>query len=184
MGFIAIILLNQILYNNHPFLTVSLVTLSGISTLLLLIVYLHLNLFVHLGQRIKHIKQWTQKWEIDKFTHNANGVILMWAFLRYAVYLIQYLIVIEILGFEIGLTEKFGVVGIIFMLQSVVILPSLMGFVARVEIAFFVWSIVGIIKEEILIATLFLWVVNLALPAFLGSIWLLINRNKNDEKLI
>jgi hypothetical protein len=91
---------------------------------------------------------------------------------------------VSLLDFEINIFEKIGAIGIIFLLQSVVILPNLMGIVTRVEIAFFVWAAVGIVSTEVLLATFILWMVNLALPAILGSLWIVFDRKNKNEKLI
>jgi hypothetical protein len=89
-------------------------------------------------------------------------------------------LVVSLLDFEINILEKIGAIGIIFFLQSVVILPNILGIVARVEIAFFVWATVGIVNTEVILATLFLWLVNLALPAIIGASWIVLER-KNKE---
>jgi Lysylphosphatidylglycerol synthase TM region len=182
IGFTAIVVLSNQLYGQFQFITISLVTMGGISSLVLLILYFNLPRFTRVFGKISFLKKWLTSKEIKYESKVHVDTILRWAFLRYAIYLLQYLLVVEILNFEIGWLEKLGAIGIIFLLQSVVVLPSLLGIVARVEIAFFVWASVGMINGDVLMATLFLWVVNLALPATLGAIWLLLDRQNLNEK--
>ncbi len=182
IGFTAIVVLSNQLYGHFQFITISLVTMGGISSLVLLLLYYNLPMFTRIVGKISFLKKWLASKEIKYESKVHVDTILRWAFIRYAIYLLQYLLVVEILNFEIGWLEKIGAIGIIFLLQSVVVLPSLLGIVARVEIAYFVWASVGMINGDVLMATLFLWMVNLALPATLGAIWLLLDRQNLDEK--
>jgi hypothetical protein len=176
MGFLSILLLNQLLYHNYPFLTVSFVTLISISTLILLIVYFNLSLFIRATKKVAFLRRWITKIDIKEAVTINNDKILFWSIVRYTIYLIQYLLVVSLLDFEINILEKIGAIGIIFFLQSVVILPNILGIVARVEIAFFVWATVGIVNTEVILATLFLWLVNLAFPAIIGASWIVLER--------
>lgn len=183
-GFAGILFINQLLYSKYPFLTMSFITMAGISALVLVLVFYHLDYFIKRGMNTTFFNKYLSQIQVDKLPDLNKDKILHQSFLRYSVYLIQYLLVVQILGFQAGLVEKISAIGIIFFLQSVVILPSLMGFVARVEIAFFVWSVAGIVQGEVLLAAFFLWLVNLALPAVIGGLWLLIeNKSKLDEKV-
>lgn len=182
VGFTAIVVLSNQLYDHFQFITISLVTMGGISSLVLLMLYYNLPLFTKIVGKISFLNKWLISKELKVESEVPVNTILHWAFIRYAIYLLQYLLVVEILNFEIGWLEKIGAIGIIFLLQSVVVLPSLLGIVARVEIAFFVWASVGMINGDVLMATLFLWMVNLALPATLGVTYLLLDRQNLNEK--
>ena len=107
-------------------------------------------------------------------THSKLKV-LSYSLLRYLTYLIQYVLIIYALDSSLSLELVIGGACFIFLIQSVVFLPPALNFLARGEISIIVWTTLGLSVYTALMATIILWVINLALPAFMGMI-LLVNK--------
>ena len=66
-----------------------------------------------------------------------------------------------------------GGVSILFLIQSGLILPPILGLIARGEAALLVWSAYGVQAGDIVSAALIIWVFNLLVPATIGFYWFL-----------
>ncbi len=90
--------------------------------------------------------------------------------LRYIIYLTQYVLILKVFGIQIPLMASVSGVALIFLFQSGIPLPPVLGIVARGEIALYVWSLFSTNVIGILAATFALWIINLIIPALLGLI--------------
>jgi hypothetical protein len=71
----------------------------------------------------------------------------------------------------------------IFLVQASVPLPPAMGLLARSEIALFVWGFFTQDHVDILAATFSLFVINIAVPALLGLVFIVqVNIIGNGER--
>ena len=61
----------------------------------------------------------------------------------------------------------------IYLLQTSVPLPPLMGLFVRSEVALFVWGMYSANEIAILAATFGLWILNLLIPALIGTVFML-----------
>jgi len=96
--------------------------------------------------------------------------ILGLSFIRYSVYLSQYVLLI----FFFGVTDQFipAILGVstLFFLQSNLPLPPALSVLARGEMAIFLWSVFTTNVLGIVAATFSLWIINLVIPAIIGAI--------------
>ncbi len=99
--------------------------------------------------------------------------VLAWAFARYAVYTLQYLLLLYFFGIETGFAAGLAGIASIYLLQTVVPLPALAGLAVRGGLAVFMWSYFGANTIASLAASFVLWIINLILPALLGTFSLL-----------
>jgi hypothetical protein len=95
--------------------------------------------------------------------------VLAWAFARYAVYSLQYLLLLYFFGIETGIAMGLSGIATIYLLQTVVPLPAIAGLAVRGGLAVFVWSHFGANTIASLAASFVLWIINLILPALLGT---------------
>ncbi len=132
-----------------------------------------------LGQHKKWIrwarlKMWTIKHIrfIDLF-----GAWLL-ALLRLFVYSFQYLLLLWF--FNIPLSFWLGVSGIfsIFLIQAGIPLPPGLGVITRSELAIWIWGSKLINPISVLSATFSLYLINLVIPALLGS-WLIVKKENS-----
>ncbi len=105
-------------------------------------------------------------------TDHQKWQAIGWAMLRYMTYSLQYWLLLEFLGIHLPVLAAFAAIATIFLIQTGVPLPPAGAFFARAEIALFVWGSLGANEISILAATFGLFIINLALPALLGAIFI------------
>lgn len=103
------------------------------------------------------------------FNRRELAGILGWAAARYFIYATQYFLLLRFLGINAGFTDAYAAIATIFLVQTSLPLPPLAGLVARGNIAVQVWSVFGANEIASLAATFTLWIINLILPALIGT---------------
>nr|WP_290934581.1 lysylphosphatidylglycerol synthase domain-containing protein [Haliscomenobacter sp.] len=96
------------------------------------------------------------------------GAGLGLAALRYGLYSVQYYAILHFYGIDLPPDAALAGVGTIYLLQTAIPLPPVLGLLARGEIALLVWGIWGANALSTLAASYTLFVLNLVLPALLG----------------
>lgn len=107
---------------------------------------------------------------LSSFTRAGVTKVMNFAFLRYLVYVLQYIILLYFYGVTEDLTGLVLGVAVIYLFQSMVPLPPVLSIFARGEVAIFVWGIFTTNLLGILAATFTLWTINLLIPALIGYI--------------
>lgn len=95
--------------------------------------------------------------------------LLAWAFIRYGIYCTQYFLLLRFFGITPGFTDAYAGIAFIFLIQTSLPLPPLAGLLARGNLALQVWSVFGANAAGSLAATFTLWIINLILPALIGT---------------
>ncbi len=95
--------------------------------------------------------------------------IFGWAALRYVIFASQYYFLLQFFGIPADILAAYAGIGTIFLVQTIVPLPAIMGLLLRGNIALFVWSQFGANEVSALAATFTLWIINLILPALVGT---------------
>lgn len=98
-------------------------------------------------------------------------LVLMISLLRYLVFLGQYTLLILFWDFEMSLLIPASV-SVIYLLQSLLPFPPLMGFFVRSEIALIILQEVNENTWLILSAAINIWTINLLLPSLVGLLFL------------
>lgn len=110
---------------------------------------------------------------LSQFPKSTLSFILLLSMLRYAVYTLQYILLIQFFGVETNwLTAVIMITGI-FFIQTIVPSIAIVELGIRGNVALFFWTFVGANTLSILSATFVLWLINLVLPALLGMLVLL-----------
>ncbi|MEL6865069.1 MAG: lysylphosphatidylglycerol synthase transmembrane domain-containing protein [Bacteroidota bacterium] len=99
--------------------------------------------------------------------------VLKYAFFRYLVYATQYLLLMAFFGIELPWLAGLSGVATIFLLQTSIPLPPMIGLVSRGNIALFIWGMFSSNELAILAATFGLWILNLVIPALIGTVFML-----------
>lgn len=107
----------------------------------------------------------------------GGGLVL--ALLRYSVYSGQYVMMLRFFGVMPSVPAAFSGVALIFLLQTSVPLPPLLGLLARGEIALLVWGNLGANPLSVLAATFGLFIINLLMPSLLGLVFIVHTRLLN-----
>lgn len=119
--------------------------------------------FVHRLKRfVKHVKM------LKKYTSKELTIALFYGFLRYLIYSLQYYLILRFFAIEVSLLMGFASIATIFLLQTSIPLPPIIGLMSRGQIALFVWKNYTDQESDILAATFGLFLLNLIIPAILG----------------
>lgn len=110
--------------------------------------------------------------KIDLLEHLNRKDLLFtyrWSVLRYLTYSTQYYCILCFFGIDPGIFIAFSGIFLIFMMQTILPLPALASLMARGNLAIFVWTQFGANEISALAATFLLWIINLILPALIGT---------------
>lgn len=142
----------------------------------LLYVYFNIGLIVPLARRIPFLRKpgpyLREVYALEKIERRQLSDLLFWSMLRYAVYSSQYVLLLYFFEIKPGLTASFAGVATIFLLQTIVPLPALAGLIVRGSLAVFTWSYFGANELASLSVSFLLWIINLILPALIGTFFL------------
>ncbi len=154
---------------------IAMVALIGLG--LMLLVYLNIQLVIPIARKIPvlhYIKRFVKDLRLlEQFTRVELLYILRWASIRYGIYATQYFYLLKFFGIKISLIEAYSGISAIFLFQTTVPLPPVIGLVARGNMAIQVWSQMGANEISSLAATFSLWIINLIFPALVGTFSLL-----------
>jgi hypothetical protein len=92
--------------------------------------------------------------------------------LRYLIYLFQYYFVLLFFGAALDTISAIQGIAVVYLIQSAIPLPAILGFVARAEIALIVWGVFSLNPLIILCASYGLWIINQLIPSLGGMIFL------------
>lgn len=178
-GMIAGLIFFAEYYPINRFAYASITGFSLLGILLMLIVFYRIELLILLIRRMGFEQgTWMTK-VIDKvsvlgkYSKDRLSKVLFISLIRYMVYTTQYVLMLKFFGIEIPLLAGICGVAVIYLFQSGLPLPPIMGVLARGELALFIWSIFQANELSILSATFGLWIINLIIPALLGMLIIL-----------
>lgn len=156
----------------EPFLLRSFIIIGQALVGILVFCFFNIDLLVPIAKRIPFndkLKSYLRHLLVLKnYSGKVLGEVLIFSVLRYVVYCLQYYFILQFFGIQVGLLAAFSGICTIYLIQTSVPLPPLMGLVARGEIAVFVWSFFEANEISILAATFGLFIINLSIPALLG----------------
>lgn len=157
-------------------LTIAL-SVSTIMVAFALICYFNIH-FIHKILNNWQSNRWIQKllFQLNIITKYSSVTllrVLMLSLARYLIYFLQYYLILNFFGLDIDFGTAFIGIATIFLIQTSIPLPPVLGFVARGEIALMVWSATALNELSILAATYSLWILNLIIPAVFGAIIIL-----------
>ena len=109
---------------------------------------------------------------LGTYNYKELSLALLIGTMRYGIYTSQYYMILRFYGLEIPVIDAYAGIGAIFLFQTIVPLPPLVGIVARGELALLIWNHFEANEISILGATFTLFVINLCLPAFVGLIYI------------
>jgi len=106
---------------------------------------------------------------LEQFSQRELSDILKWSAIRYGIYATQYLFLLKFFDITTSLVDGYAGIVTIFLLQTSIPLPPVVGLVARGNLAVQVWGPLGANEISSIAATFTLWIINLILPALVGT---------------
>lgn len=135
--------------------------------------YFHFKAVITFARRwpwLQPIKRYVKDvWVLEAFKRPELWQILGWSALRYGVSCFQYYLLLLFFGIKTSPLEAFSCIAAIFLFQTCLPLPPVANFFARSNVAIWVWSAFGANEFSSLATTFSLWIINLFLPALLGT---------------
>lgn len=116
-------------------------------------------------RKLKWLKAFTAIRALDNY---SIVYICFLSLLRLMVYSCQFLLFILFAGGEVDAWTGLLVIGIVYFLQSIVPLPSLLTLVLRGEVAIWLFNQYGVDETAVLLGSYLVWFVNLGIPALIG----------------
>lgn len=157
--------------------------LQGIIFLGLVLIVLLFTMFLNLEIVVPIFKKFRFLYRFPRLIKNINVIrqysrkdlqkTLFWAFVRYWVYAVQYYFMLRFFGIHVPILRGVSCIATIYLLQTSIPLPPVLGLLARGEIALQIWGLFNANKISILAATFTLWIINLIIPALIGLFFIL-----------
>ncbi len=106
---------------------------------------------------------------IDDYSYKILFRVLIFALARYLVYTAQFVLILHAFQPDISLNILVLGVSAIYLFQTLVPLPPIADVMARANIGLILWSGTGMSELSISLGSLMIWLVNLLIPAMIGS---------------
>ena len=155
-----------------PYVLRSMVFLGLISISILLFSFFNIDLVIPLIKRLafaKYIKRFIKDISLLKeYTSKELIRALGFSLVRYFVYSLQYYLLLQFFGIEVGILAAFAGIATIYLIQTSLPIMPILGLLARVEIALYIWGNFSENDISILASTFGLWVINLIIPSLIG----------------
>ena len=176
-GFLGFVYFLVILWHVEAIILDIVVAFGVGFVIVLLFMFLNLEVFVPIFRKIRIIYKFPRVIKsVNVLRQYSRGELLrtlLWAFIRYLIYSIQYFLILRFFGIDVDILRGASCIATIYLLQTSIPLPPIVGLLARGEIALKIWGIFSANELSILAATFTLWVINLIIPALIGLILIL-----------
>ncbi|MBS1743044.1 MAG: flippase-like domain-containing protein [Bacteroidetes bacterium] len=153
------------------FLSNAMIYVSIIVTVILLLVYFKVHFFVMIVAKTRFLQRMLKYVEVvDFFTGKQLLRILFLSFFRYLVFILQYVLLLQVMGVEIPVMLFFWVITIFYVAMA--LLPSV-GFIELPIRATASVTLLSVYSSNILgiqAAAFGIWLINLVIPAIIGSL--------------
>ena len=106
---------------------------------------------------------------LEAFSGADLAHALRWSFIRCGIYATQYYLLIRFFGIDVGVFDGFACIFVLFALQTGIPLPLVGGWLLRGNLAVIGWSYWHADPIASLAATFTLWIINLIVPALIGT---------------
>ncbi len=146
---------------------------ATIGLVMMFLVYCNIKAVTPIARKIpvlRRVKRFVKDLRVlEHFSRRELSDILKWATLRYGIYATQYLFLLKFFDIKTSLWDGYAGIAVLFLLQTSIPLPPVTGLVARGSLAVQMWEQVGANEISSLAATFTLWIINLILPALVGT---------------
>ncbi|MEJ7680416.1 MAG: lysylphosphatidylglycerol synthase domain-containing protein [Segetibacter sp.] len=160
--------------------TLSLIVVNTITyvsiaiTIALLSVYFEISWLIRLLEKIPFVARYSffiQK--LEEFTLRELLKVLLISFLRYMVFVIQYLLLLQVFKVDIGWWNAFWLIAVMFLVLAIIPTIALAELGVRGKISIFLFSVFSSNTIGIVLTATTIWLINLVVPALAGSLFIL-----------
>lgn len=180
-GTIGLLLLRDNFYHaTNETIHLSLFVIDGIAygsiaiTIVLIAIYFELSWLVKLLERIPFVAKYSffiQKLEDFKWQELLK--VLLISILRYSVFIIQYLLLLQLFNVDISTITAVWLITIMFLALAIVPTIALAELGVRGKISIFLFGAFSANTVGIVFTASAIWLINLVLPALAGSLFVI-----------
>ena len=148
----------------------------------ILFTFLMLFCFYNIDLVIPIVKRIPFAYKLRRFVKDVNvlrnysssilSLALLFSLLRYVTYTLQYFFMLQFFGIKVSIIKGLAGIATIYLLQTSIPLPPIWDLFARGQIALEIWGFSSENEIGILASTFTLWVLNLIIPALIGTIFI------------
>lgn len=172
LGFIGLLFFARQFLSLDPFVLQAIIFLGVILVGILLFCFYNIDLVVPVVKRlpfIHYLKKYVKHVQVLKnYTTRELTTALVYGTLRYITYSLQYYFILLFFGINVSVGIGLASIATIFLLQTSIPLPPIIGLLTRSQIALYVWGNYTDEQVDILAATFGLFLLNLIIPAIMG----------------
>jgi uncharacterized membrane protein YbhN (UPF0104 family) len=176
-GFLGFIYFLITLWDTDRIVVDTIITLGGAVVGLLFLMFLNLEAVIPVFKKIRFLYRFPRLIKsvgmLRQYTRRELFEALFWSFVRYLIYSLQYYFMLRFFGIDVPVLRAASCIATIYLLQTSIPLPPVVGLLARGEVALKIWGLFTQNDLSILAATFSLWVINLIIPAFIGLVFIL-----------
>ncbi len=141
--------------------------------LLLLGLYFNLGMVQSMVSNVNFLKQINKYTaHIEEFSRITLYKILSLSLVKYLVFIAQFVFIILAFGVDVPIFWSVVAASCVFFVKTILPLPSTVEIAARGPIAIYFFSALTSNHIGVLVASIVLWIMNLAIPALLGSYYI------------
>jgi hypothetical protein len=148
--------------------------ISSVVAALLILFFFRLSWLIRLIEKIPSAGKWIRYINVlEEFTPKLLLRLLSLSFFRYLVFVIQYILLLQVLQVEIFWVESFWIISILFLVLAIVPSFAIADLGIRGKFSTELLSVYSANIAGILGTTFGIWFINLFIPALAGSILIL-----------
>ena len=140
---------------------------------LLVTLFLNASVFSVVLSKIKFLRKFKKYNEVFSFYNSSELLeILLYSVGRYIVFTTQFFILLQVFDVQIGYVDAMILITTMLLVISIIPTIAITEIGIRGSIALFLFGLVSVNAVGILSATFVMWVINLLLPALIGTIFI------------
>ena len=143
-------------------------------TVILAVLYFKISWLIHVLERIPIIKKYSffiQK--LEEFHWRELLKVLLLSMARYAIFVVQYLLLLQLFKVEIAASSSVWLITIMFLALAIVPTIALAELGVRGKLSIYIFGLFSVNTLGILFTATTIWLINLVVPALAGSLFLL-----------
>ena len=140
---------------------------------LLVTLFLNASVFSVVLSKIKFFRKFKKYNEVFSFYNSSELLeILLYSVGRYIVFTTQFFILLQVFDVQIGYVDAMILITTMLLVISIIPTIAITEIGIRGSVALFLFGLVSVNAVGILSATFVMWVINLLLPALIGTIFI------------
>ncbi len=152
----------------------SIVSMIGMGILLMLFIYFKLSWLTVLVEKIPFVQKY--KWlieHLETFHRRELTRILFLSFIRYCIFIVQYLLALHIFNVQLSWTNAACTTSVLFLVIAILPTIPLADIGIRSEAGRQLFGLLSANTLGIIVTTAGIWFINLIIPAVAGSLFIL-----------